>query len=149
MRSSHTRAHSLWQSFVYAFQGFATGFSEERNFRVQCLYGLVVCLLLVWLQPPLPLCGLAVGSVFVLLAAELANSALERTVDLVCPGQNLEAGVAKDMAAAAVMLVSFASATVVVAVLSTALKGEALVGVGGLFLMFAAMSFSGREGAAQ
>jgi diacylglycerol kinase (ATP) len=140
VRSSHSRAHSLIQSFYYAFQGFATGFAEERNFRVQCCYGLSVLLLLVWYQPPLVSGALAVATVLLLLGAELANSALERVVDLVSPQANVSAGKAKDMAAAGVMLVSFASAAVVLAVLSNEMKGESVVGLGGLYLGFIAVN---------
>jgi diacylglycerol kinase len=140
-------AHSLKQSFYFAFQGFATGFSEERNFRIQCFYGLAVCLLLVWFQPPLFGCAVALASVLFLLGAELANSALERVVDLVSPQVNRFAGEAKDMAAAGVMLVSFASATVVLAVLSSEMKGEALLGVGGLFLWFNLRNSRSKRGA--
>lgn len=139
MRSSHSRADSVLQSFGYAFRGVVAGFTDERNFRVQCLYGVIVTLLLVWFQPPLLSCAVALASVLVLLAAELANSALERVVDLICPQKSRPAGEAKDMAAAGVMLVSFASAGVVLAVLSTEMRGEALIGVGGL-LMWCALA---------
>lgn len=138
MRASHTRASSVVQSFYFAFRGVAVGFSDERNFRIQCLYGCFVGLLLLWFRPPLVSCALALASVLVLLAAELANSALERVVDLVSPQQSSPAAEAKDMAAAGVLLVSFASAGVVLAVLSNEMGGDALIGVGGLLLWFVA-----------
>ena len=136
MRASHTRASSVFQSFYFAFRGVVAGFSDERNFRVQCLYGCFVGLLLLWFRPPLVSCALALASVLVLLGAELANSALERVVDLVSPEESVPAGEAKDMAAAGVMLVSFASAGVVLAVLSSEMRGDTLIGVGGLLLWF-------------
>lgn len=139
VRTSHSRAESVRQSFYYAVQGLFTGFSEERNFRVQCVYGLAVCLLLAWYQPSAIGCGVALATVLLLLGAELANSALERVVDLLSPQAHVSAGEAKDMAAAGVMLVSFASAGVVMAVLSSQMKGEAVLGLGGLYLGFFVM----------
>ena len=136
MRASHTRASSVFQSFYFAFRGVVAGFTDERNFRVQCLYGSIVSLLLLWFRPPLVSCALAIASVLLLLGAELANSALERVVDLVSPQESAPAGEAKDMAAAGVMLVSFASAGVVLAVLSREMGGDALIGVGGWLLWF-------------
>lgn len=135
VRTSH-RASSFTRSFYYATQGVVRGFSDERNFRVQCLYGVTVAVLLLWFQPPLLGSALALATVLLLLAAELANSALERVVDLTSPQPCRLAGEAKDMAAGGVMLVSFASAGIVLAVLSSELSGEAIVSLGGLFMVF-------------
>jgi len=60
----------------------------------------------------LPLLGwaivaLAIGLVF---AAELLNTALEAVVDLVCPEQHPLAKLAKDCAAAAVLVAALAAA---------------------------------------
>jgi diacylglycerol kinase len=146
VRASHTRANSVFQSFYFAFRGVVTGFADERNFRVQCLYGCFVGVLLLWFRPPILSCALAMASVLFLLGAELANSALERVVDLVSPQQSAPAGEAKDMAAAGVMLVSFASAGVVLAVLSSEMRGDTLIGVGGLLLWFVMANKFHRKG---
>lgn len=119
-------------SFYYAARGVSLGFAEERNFRVQCLYGALVLFLLLWLRPPLSQGALALFTVVVLLSAELANSALERLVDLVSPYHNPRAGEVKDLAAGAVMLVSFASALTVLMVLAGSLPSATLVGLAAL-----------------
>ena len=69
------------------------------------------------------------------MAAELVNSALERAVDLACSERHPLAGEAKDMAAAAVMLVSFTSALVVLWTVAGELSSEALLGIGGLLFL--------------
>ena len=46
------------------------------------------------------------------ISAELINTSLELTVDLAMPEQNEKAGQAKDMAAAAVLIVSIVSAII-------------------------------------
>lgn len=134
VRSGPPKAGSFLQSFVYAMRGVSTGFASERNFRIQCLYALIVFGLLLWFQPALLGAVLALASVCLLLAAELANSALERVVDIVSPHESTPAGEAKDMAAAAVLLVSLASAGIVLSVLWPELQEEKMLGLGGLFL---------------
>ena len=136
VRSSHSRAPSTLSSFWYALRGVGLAFSEERNFRTQCCYGVLVGLLLLWFQPSLLGALLAILSVVLLLSAELANSALERVVDLLSPEARVLAGEAKDMAAAGVMLVSFISALIVLGVLAQRMEIEAILGVSALFLGF-------------
>lgn len=134
MRESHTRADTLVQSFGYAFRGVMVAFQDERNVRVQTLYFVLVVILLGWLQPPLALSLLAAFTAVLLLSAELANSSLERLVDLVCPEQHRLAGEAKDIAAGAVMLISFFSAATVLLVVKDTLEQSALVGLGGIII---------------
>lgn len=109
-------SESLAHSFLYAFQGIYEGWRSERNFRIQCLYAAIVGGLTLWLQPPLLPAALVASSVLMLLAAELANTAVERLVDLVQPGLHPLAKSAKDLAAAAVLVVSWASALLTAAV---------------------------------
>jgi diacylglycerol kinase len=77
---------------------------------------------------------LALLSVLLLLSAELANSSLERVVDLVSPGPHPMAGEAKDMAAGGVLLVSFGSASVVLFALMGSLGVEGVWSLGGVFI---------------
>ena len=130
------RANSTLQSFGFAFNGVLTAWKDERNFRIQVCYGILVSALLLAFRPPLASVALALLSVTLLLAAELANSSLERVVDLVCPEVHPLAGEAKDMAAGAVMLTSFASAFVVFCVFFSHLTHSSSVGLGGLLLFF-------------
>ncbi len=105
-------SESVGHSFYYAFQGLWEGWRRERNFRIQCLYAVIVAVMLVWLQPERLQIALVASGVLLLLAAELANTSLERLVDLVQPEIHPLAKSSKDLAAAAVLVVSWASALV-------------------------------------
>lgn len=117
MSYSPGKSDSVFHSFQYAFRGVGTAWANERNFRVQCFYGLFVLCLLAGLGVTGLRAALAIFSVVLLLAAELGNSALERVVDLVSSEWHLLAGQAKDLAAAGVMLISFGSAGIVLCIL--------------------------------
>ena len=107
------KSDSVFSSFQFAFQGLHTAWRDERNFRVQCLYGVFVLCLLLGLGVTDIKAVLAIFSVVLLLSAELCNSALERIVDLVSSDWHPLAAQAKDLAAASVMLISFGSAGIV------------------------------------
>ena len=101
---------SFLRSFVYAAQGLKLAVLEERNFRFHLCAGFYV-FLFSFFYPfgPLEYCLLAilVGGV---MALELLNSALERTVANPKPHRYELAGAVKDMAAGAVLVFSIAAA---------------------------------------
>ena len=134
VRASHRRARSVFHSFGFAFRGLFTAIKQERNFRVQLAYAVLVGVLFVVTRPSLMWVCVAGLSIVVLLSMELVNSSLERAVDLACGETNSLAAEAKDMAAAAVMLTSFGSAILVLAALSESLDKQALLGLGGIFM---------------
>lgn len=68
------------------------------------------------------LLGLAVGLVMV---AELLNSAIEALADHLHPEQHRQIGVAKDLAAAAVLIASMVAAAVGIAFLLSLVRGVA------------------------
>lgn len=106
------KSPSRWHSFRFAFQGLRTILKTERNtwiyipistavilmgflFRLQKFewIAIILCLGLVW-------------------AFEAANTALEALVDLTAPDINPIAKIAKDCAAAAVLLTAITSAII-------------------------------------
>ena len=97
------------KSFKAAFQGLKIVWDEERNFRVQscvCVVVLVAMFLMplrMWERVAVTMCVVAV------LVLEIVNSVIERFVDMVTPRLHNYARVIKDLAAAAVLLVSFAA----------------------------------------
>lgn len=97
------------KSFVCAIQGLRAALKEQRNLKIQLLVALVVinagfyCELQRWEWCAVFICiGLVVGF-------EMMNSAIESLVDLVTREHNPLAGKAKDIAAAAVLVVSIAA----------------------------------------
>ncbi len=109
------------ESFKYAFEGFLTAVTTERNINVQLGVGLVA--IIVGLVIGLDLLSWALIAVCVGLVvfAELANTAMEAIVDLACSEIHPLAKRAKDIAAASVLVLSITSAVVGVLVFANAL----------------------------
>ncbi len=110
----------LAASFSVAFAGVVETALHQRNMRIHLVAGLLVALvgsgvaLGVAEQLALLLC------VFLVLSAEVANSALEALVDLVTRERHDRARAAKDAGAGAVIVLAAGSVAVLVAVLSHA-----------------------------
>jgi diacylglycerol kinase (ATP) len=94
-------ARRWWRSAGFAWAGVRYAYGTQANFRIECWAALVALGLCVWLRAPLAPVALACALV---LSLELLNTALEAVVDLVSPEWHALAGVAKDAAAAAVLL---------------------------------------------
>ena len=110
-------ASDLPASFRYAAQGLIYGFRSQRNFRINVVTGACVFGLGLWLQLPLPQLAVLVLTVAAVLVLELINTATEAVVDLAIGRQfHPLARIAKDCAAAAV-LVAALSALVIAALL--------------------------------
>ena len=112
---------SFRKSFLFAIQGFRTAVRTERNIKVMLaggafaiVLGLVVGLDAVSWAVVLLCCG-------VVISAELLNTAVETVVDLVSPEFHPLAGRAKDIAAAAVWVLSMLVAVVGILVYANAI----------------------------
>lgn len=106
------KSPSVFASVRFALAGVRRALAAERNFRVHAAVALVAGLTGWWLGlAPVEwaVLGLTVGFV---LCAELANTALELVVDVASPEWHPQAGAAKDVAAA-VVLVAAATAVAV------------------------------------
>lgn len=112
---------SFVRSFLFAMQGLRLALRQERNIKVMLCGGIVTIIaglivgldLLSWAIVFL-CCG-------IVLAAELLNTAIETVVDLVSPEFHPLAGRAKDIAAAAVYVLSVLVAIVGILVFARAL----------------------------
>lgn len=98
-------ATNLFISFKYAGQGIAYAFRTQRNFRIHTIIGAIALSLSLGLhlsRVETAVIGLTCGMV---LALELVNTALESVVDLTVQQSYHElAKIAKDCAAAAVLV---------------------------------------------
>lgn len=97
---------NFFRNFSYALHGLLEVFRNESSFRIEVYVFLaLLCGILV---SPLPVLhkGILSTSLLIPLMAELANSAIERTVDLVTMKYDAKAKAAKD-AGSAVVFVSF------------------------------------------
>ncbi len=103
-------APTLWTSFKYAWMGLSYAFQTQRNFKIHVFTGALAVSLGVFLHlsvVELSVIGLTIGAV---LAMELLNTAIESVVDLTVKQSYHElAKIAKDCAAAAVLVSSIAA----------------------------------------
>jgi len=107
---SPTHRSNLAQSFFYAGQGLRYAVSTQRNFRIHLGIGTVALLWSAGVHLPLPQTAIIVLTIGLVLALELVNTALEAVVDLTV-GQTYHelARIAKDCAAAAVLVTALAA----------------------------------------
>lgn len=105
----------------FALAGIGAALRSEKSFRTQFAAAIAIVLVLAWLQPaPVwwALIALAIAGVF---AAELINTALEALADHLHPEQHPRIKLAKDCAAAAVLVASLAALAVAAAFLRSLL----------------------------
>ena len=109
------------KSFLFAIQGFRTAVTTERNIKVMLAAG--VCAVVAGLALQIDLLSWAIILLCcgVVIMAELLNTAVETVVDLVSPEFHPLAGRAKDIAAAAVWVLSCIVAVVGVLVFANAI----------------------------
>jgi diacylglycerol kinase (ATP) len=114
-----TVAGDLPTSFRYAAQGLVYGIRSQRNFRIHVVIGSLVFALGLWLQLPTAQLAVLVLTVAAVLVLELINTATEAVVDLAIGRQfHPLARIAKDCAAAAVLVAALASLLVAVLLLA-------------------------------
>jgi undecaprenol kinase len=90
----------------FALAGLRHCWQSESSFRAHIRFAALASLAMIALRPA-PVWWALVGLVIVLvLAFELINSALERLIDHLHPEIHPEIGIVKDMASAAVLLIS-------------------------------------------
>ncbi len=94
----------LARAFGSTFRGFAAAWREEEAFRQECLLALVIVPLGLWLGENGVERALLVGPMFIVLAVELVNSAVEATVDRIGVERHPLSGIAKELGSAAVFV---------------------------------------------
>lgn len=94
----------IWKALVWSMKGLRAGWRHEASFRLEICLSLVLFPLGLWLGRGAVEKVLLAGSLLLVLALELLNSALEAVVDHVCPDIHPFAERAKDMGSAAVFL---------------------------------------------
>ena len=97
----------FWSALKYALAGIRHTATHERNFRIHIFMAIVaVVLCIIFRVEPWQLLAVVL-SIFFVLAMELVNTAVEAVVDLICKDTlHPLAKIAKDAAAAAVLLAS-------------------------------------------
>lgn len=97
------------KSFTFAWQGLVYTFKTQGNFKFHCFAALVALFLAYMLGVSCVEWLFIVLCIALVLFAELVNTALEALVDLVSPEIHPLAKIAKDVAAASVLVLAFAA----------------------------------------
>ena len=109
---------TLLRSFTFAWHGLCYAWKTQQNFRIESTLGLAALVVAIYLKTglvPITIC------IMLVLALELINSSIEALTDLNTQRVHPLAKIAKDSAAAAVLIASFFSVAVGVLVLGPAL----------------------------
>ena len=112
--------HNLYKNGMYAVEGFIDIVKNETSFKWQLLM-LFVMGSIAWVLPiSFGYSSILFLSLFIPILAEVANSALERVVDLVTQDYHILAKQAKDAGATLVLLSLFVMVMIWMAVLALA-----------------------------
>ncbi len=102
----------LKNSFKYAFQGIVSAYKDEQNLRIHTVVAILVIIFAFILKiskVEFIICVILIGLV---LMTEFVNTAIENLVDLVTLEKNPYAKIAKDTAAAGVLVFALFSAAI-------------------------------------
>ena len=106
------RSRSLIESFNYAVSGIIYTLKTERNMRIHLIIAILVVLLSLFFDFSRSELLLLFFTIALVLMAEMINTAIERTVDLVTDEFHPLARLAKDIAAGGVLIAALNSIAV-------------------------------------
>ena len=99
-----SEVYSRIASFRYAFDGWWFVVRTQHNAWIHLIFTITVFALAFWLRLPARDWAVLILTIMVVWTAEFMNTALEAVVDMTMPEVHPLAKVAKDVAAAAVLL---------------------------------------------
>ncbi|MGI5835437.1 MAG: diacylglycerol kinase family protein [Chloroflexota bacterium] len=105
-------ARPLARSFQYAYEGICHTFKTQRSFRIQLAIGLAAVGLGLWVGLTPAEWAILTVIISLVLSAEMVNTAIEALADATCPDHNPLIGIAKDVAAGAVLITALGSVVV-------------------------------------
>jgi diacylglycerol kinase (ATP) len=103
------RAGSRLASFRYAFAGWWYVLRTQRNAWIHAVIAIAVIAVALWLGVSLRDWAILLLTIALVWVAEFVNTAVEAVVDLLSPDIHPLAKVAKDVAAAAVLIAALAA----------------------------------------
>ncbi len=102
--------HSRIASFGYAFKGISLFYRTQANARIQFFAATLAVGLGIWLEIRILEWAVIAICIAMVLGAELLNTAIETLADAVDSNPNNQIGMAKDLAAGAVLITAAGSA---------------------------------------
>lgn len=106
------KVRKLLESFNYAIAGILYSVTTQRNMKIHVTVAIVALLLGLWVDLNRTELLLLLIAVFLVLIAEMLNTAIEAAVDIASPGFHPLAKIAKNVAAGAVLLAALNSVIV-------------------------------------
>lgn len=108
-KSLKNRQKRLFNSFKYAFNGFKSAFKTEQNLEIHILISIVVVIMGFIFKISLIEWCICLSLFALVIGAELMNTALEHTIDLLEPHYNESAKIVKDTSASFVLVFAILS----------------------------------------
>jgi len=111
------KARSWLITFKHAFDGCWWAFSTQKNFRIHFILSILVLSLAIWLRVSFQSFLLIVLAIFWGLTIEMANTAIEKLIDLITEEYHPKAKIVKDVAAGMMLILSFGLAVLGILIL--------------------------------
>ena len=102
----------LMKSIKYAREGTKHALRTQRNLWIHFFIGLLVLAFALWLNISLLEFCLLIVVIFGVVVAEMFNTAIEELINIISPQQRIEAALAKNVAAGAVLLAALGAVIV-------------------------------------
>ena len=106
------RAETLIDSFKYALEGITYTLKTQRNMRIHSVVGVLVFIAGIYFKVSRIELAILVMVASTVVVAEMLNTAIESAIDLYSRQRHPLAKIAKDVAAAAVLISAFSAAIV-------------------------------------
>ena len=103
---------SFFESLGHALDGISYTANHERNFLIEISFAIIVVLAAYFFKVSILEWAILVLTIGMVLALEVINTAIERSVDLVTKEYRELAKIAKDASAGAVLVMSFFSVVI-------------------------------------
>jgi undecaprenol kinase len=116
---------SLLKSFHHALEGLGYVVHAERNARIHVVAAILVLVLSAWLRLGAIEWALMIVAIALVFAAEMLNTVIEITIDLITLEHNPLAKRAKDVAAGATLVAAVAAAVMGLVILGPPLWHKA------------------------
>lgn len=116
-----TRNRNWKDVFLNAIAGWRYAIFSQRNFAIHFVLSFLVIVLGIWLRIELNRFIFLVFAIVVGLAVEMANTAFEKTIDLVTGEWNPKAKIAKDVSAGMMLIAAFGLAIIGLIILASPL----------------------------
>ena len=97
------------KGMLHAWHGVMHVFRHERNARIHLMFAILALVLGVYLKVSDAELAAVFFAVILVFLAEIFNTAVERTLDLIDPKENLQVKMIKDMSAGGVLVAAVAA----------------------------------------